>query len=160
MEMGGRVRLNVSSKSGGSSDQRAVAELNRLGLGHFGFAVEDLEVELDQLGGGWNPGSAAAYTGVRRDQPGLHRGDGQCPDRVGATGRGRKGLNNSLDQLRTVVSYRVHPGGNRKGLHHAGGVEQDQFLQVGHILVGQVQPQSRLYIQSKSTAHGCASESP
>jgi len=28
----------------------AVAELNRLGLEHFGFAVEDLEAELDRLG--------------------------------------------------------------------------------------------------------------
>ena len=49
MEVGGPVRLNVSSKPAGSSDKRAVAELNQLGLEHFGFAVEDLEAELDRL---------------------------------------------------------------------------------------------------------------
>ena len=49
MEVGGPVRLNVSSKPEGSSDQRGVAELNRLGLEHFGFGVEDLEAELDRL---------------------------------------------------------------------------------------------------------------
>ena len=46
MEMGGACRLNVSSKPPGSSDERAVAELNRLGLEHFGFHVDDLEAEL------------------------------------------------------------------------------------------------------------------
>ena len=50
MEVGGPVRLNVSSKPEGSSDERAAAELNRLGLEHFGFAVEDLEADLDRLG--------------------------------------------------------------------------------------------------------------
>ncbi len=49
MEVGGPVRLNVSSKPEGTSDERAVAELNRLGLEHFGFDVEDLEAELDRL---------------------------------------------------------------------------------------------------------------
>ena len=49
MEVGGPVRLNVSSKPEGSSDQKAVAELNRLGLEHFGFDVEDLDAELEQL---------------------------------------------------------------------------------------------------------------
>ncbi len=49
MEVGGPVRLNVSSKPEGSSDQKAVAELNRLGLEHFAFGVEDLEAELDRL---------------------------------------------------------------------------------------------------------------
>ncbi len=49
MEVGGPVRLNVSSKPEGSSDERAVAELNRLGLEHFGFDVEDLETELARL---------------------------------------------------------------------------------------------------------------
>ena len=51
MEVGGPVRLNVSSKPEGTSDERAVAELNRLGLEHFGFAVEDLEADLDRLEG-------------------------------------------------------------------------------------------------------------
>jgi catechol 2,3-dioxygenase-like lactoylglutathione lyase family enzyme len=49
MEVGGPVRLNISSQREGSPDTRAVAELNRLGLEHFGFDVEDLEAELDRL---------------------------------------------------------------------------------------------------------------
>ena len=49
MDVGGPVRLNISSKPDGSPDTRAVAELNRLGLEHFGFDVEDLESELDRL---------------------------------------------------------------------------------------------------------------
>jgi catechol 2,3-dioxygenase-like lactoylglutathione lyase family enzyme len=49
MEVGGPVRLNVSSKPDGSSDERSAAELNRLGLEHFGFDVEDLEAELERL---------------------------------------------------------------------------------------------------------------
>jgi catechol 2,3-dioxygenase-like lactoylglutathione lyase family enzyme len=46
---GGPVRLNISSQAPGSPDDRAVAELNRLGLEHFGFATEDLEADLDRL---------------------------------------------------------------------------------------------------------------
>ena len=49
MEVGGPVRLNVSSKPAGSSDERPTAELNRLGLEHFGFSVENLEADLDRL---------------------------------------------------------------------------------------------------------------
>ena len=49
MEVGGPVRLNISSKPAGSSDERRVAELNRLGLEHFGFDVTDLESELCRL---------------------------------------------------------------------------------------------------------------
>ena len=49
MEVGGPVRLNISSQPDGSSPERSVAELNRLGLEHFGFGVEDLEAELDRL---------------------------------------------------------------------------------------------------------------
>lgn len=49
MKMGGSPRLNISSKPEGSSDERSSAELNRLGLEHFGFAVQDLEGELDRL---------------------------------------------------------------------------------------------------------------
>ena len=51
MELDGPVRLNISSKPEGSSDDRAAAELNRLGLEHFGFAVADLEADLDRLRG-------------------------------------------------------------------------------------------------------------
>ena len=43
MEVGGPVRLNISSKPPGTSDERSTAELNRLGLEHFGFDVDDLE---------------------------------------------------------------------------------------------------------------------
>ena len=49
MKMGGETRLNISSKPAGSSDERSSAELNRLGLEHFGFAVQDLAGELDRL---------------------------------------------------------------------------------------------------------------
>ena len=49
MEVGGPVRLNISSKPEGSSDERGVAELNRLGLEHFGFDVLDLKAELDRF---------------------------------------------------------------------------------------------------------------
>lgn len=51
MQVGGPVRLNISSKPDGSSDARSVAELNRLGLEHFGFDVVDLKSELDRLEG-------------------------------------------------------------------------------------------------------------
>lgn len=51
MEMAGACRLNVSSKPPGSSDERAVAELNRLGLEHFGFDVEDIDAEIERLAG-------------------------------------------------------------------------------------------------------------
>ena len=51
MEVGGPVRLNISSKPAGSSDERGAAELNRLGLEHFGFDVVDLESELRRLEG-------------------------------------------------------------------------------------------------------------
>ena len=49
MEVGGPVRLNISSKPAGSSDRKSVAELYQLGLEHFGFDVSDLESELARL---------------------------------------------------------------------------------------------------------------
>ena len=49
MEVGGPVRLNISSKPAGTPDIRAAAELNRLGLEHFGFDVSDLATELERL---------------------------------------------------------------------------------------------------------------
>ncbi len=49
MEVGGPVRLNISSKPEGTPDKRAVAELNQLGLEHFGFDVADLAAELERL---------------------------------------------------------------------------------------------------------------
>ena len=50
MEVGGPVRLNISSRPEGTPDTTAVAELNQLGLEHFGFDVDDLEADLDRLG--------------------------------------------------------------------------------------------------------------
>ena len=85
MEVGGPVRLNISSKPAGTSDERSVAELNRLGLEHFGFDVEDLESELARL----------EADGIRVVLPltrtphwlatGLHRRPGRRADRAGAT---------------------------------------------------------------------------
>jgi len=46
MQVGGPTRLNISSQPPNSSPERAVPELNRLGLEHFGFHVEDLESEM------------------------------------------------------------------------------------------------------------------
>ena len=46
MDAGGPVRLNISSKPEGSSDERATADLNRLGLEHFGFAVDDIDTDM------------------------------------------------------------------------------------------------------------------
>ena len=46
MQVGGPTRLNISSQPPNSSPDRAVPELNRLGLEHFGFHVEDLESEM------------------------------------------------------------------------------------------------------------------
>ena len=49
LDMGSPVRLNISSQVSGSSDERASAELNRLGLEHFGFDVEDIESDIARL---------------------------------------------------------------------------------------------------------------
>ena len=49
MDMGSPVRLNISSQVAGSSNERATAELNRLGLEHFGFDVEDIESDIARL---------------------------------------------------------------------------------------------------------------
>jgi len=46
MQVGGPTRLNISSQPPNSSPERASPELNRLGLEHFGFHVEDLESEM------------------------------------------------------------------------------------------------------------------
>ena len=51
MEVGGPARLNISSQPVGSSKEKSVAELNRLGLEHFGFDVSDLKSELGRLEG-------------------------------------------------------------------------------------------------------------
>ena len=49
MDAGGPVRLNISSQPPGSSDESAVAELNRLGLEHFGFATDDIEADIEKF---------------------------------------------------------------------------------------------------------------
>ena len=45
-ESGGPTRLNIFSQPPNSSLERAIPELNRLGLEHFGFHVDDLESEM------------------------------------------------------------------------------------------------------------------
>tara|TARA_B100001179_G_scaffold150213_2_gene109159 strand:+ start:750 stop:1145 length:396 start_codon:yes stop_codon:yes gene_type:complete len=46
MDAGGPVRLNISSQPEGSSDNTVPAELNRLGLEHFGFDTTDIEFDI------------------------------------------------------------------------------------------------------------------
>ena len=46
MDTGSPVRLNISSPPEGASDERAVAEINRLGLEHFGFDTDDIEADM------------------------------------------------------------------------------------------------------------------
>ena len=49
MEVGGGTRLNISSMPEGSSDERAKAELFRLGLEHFGFHTDDIVSDLQRF---------------------------------------------------------------------------------------------------------------
>ncbi len=49
MEVDGPVRLNISSQKEGSPQDRSAAELNRLGLEHFGFVVDDIDSDMDRL---------------------------------------------------------------------------------------------------------------
>ena len=49
MEMGGPVRLNVSSQPTGDSEKPGSSKLTHLGLEHFGFDVTDLAAELTRL---------------------------------------------------------------------------------------------------------------
>ena len=49
MDAGGPVRLNISSKPEGTPDKRGAAELNRLGLEHFGFDVDDIDADMQRL---------------------------------------------------------------------------------------------------------------
>ena len=46
MNAGGPVRLNISSQPSGSSAETIPAELNRLGLEHFGFDTGDIEADI------------------------------------------------------------------------------------------------------------------
>lgn len=69
MEVRAPVRLNICSQPAGSFGECVVAKLNRLGLGHFGFGVENLAAELDSLeiqsamhsSQRWAPASIEAY---------------------------------------------------------------------------------------------------
>ena len=49
LAMDGPVRLNISTAPAGSSDERGNAELNHLGLEHFGFSVVDVNGETERL---------------------------------------------------------------------------------------------------------------
>ena len=51
MDTGSPVRLNISSPPPGSSDERAVAEINRLGLEHYGFDTDDIEADIAHFEG-------------------------------------------------------------------------------------------------------------
>ena len=49
MDAGGPVRLNISSKPEGTPDEPSVAALNRLGLEHFGFVVDDIDADMERM---------------------------------------------------------------------------------------------------------------
>ena len=49
MDTGGPTRLNISSQPAGSSEATLPAELNTLGLEHFGFGVDDIAAKLSNL---------------------------------------------------------------------------------------------------------------
>ena len=49
MEVDGPVRLNISSQKAGSPQDRPEAELNRLGLEHFGFVVDEIDSDMERL---------------------------------------------------------------------------------------------------------------
>ena len=74
MEMGGNCRLNVSSKPPGSSDERSVAELNRLGLEHFGFDVEGSRCGDGAAHRRRHPRGASDHGHAHGLQAVLHRG--------------------------------------------------------------------------------------
>lgn len=46
MDTGSPVRLNISSQREGESQERAVADINRLGLEHYGFDTDDIEADI------------------------------------------------------------------------------------------------------------------
>ena len=49
MDVGGSATLNISSQPPGSSDKTYPAELNTLGLEHFGFSTTDIEKDIDKF---------------------------------------------------------------------------------------------------------------
>ena len=73
MELEGSCRLNISSKQEGTPDTRPSAELNRLGLEHFGFHTEDITGDLARLEADGVAGSPARDRVHPRHPAGLHR---------------------------------------------------------------------------------------
>ncbi len=49
MQPGGTVSLNISSQPKDAPQDKPVAELNHVGLEHFGFVVDDLKAMLGRL---------------------------------------------------------------------------------------------------------------
>ncbi len=51
MDTGSPVRLNISSQRVGESQERAVPEINRLGLEHYGFETDDIAADIAHFEG-------------------------------------------------------------------------------------------------------------
>ena len=49
MDVGGPATLNISSQPPGSSDKTFPAQLNTLGLEHFGFSTTDIEKDIHKF---------------------------------------------------------------------------------------------------------------
>ena len=49
LDAGGSTRLNISSQPGGSSRKTTPAELNVLGLEHFGFQTDDIQSDIENF---------------------------------------------------------------------------------------------------------------
>ena len=71
MDTGSPVRLNISSQREGESQERAVADINRLGLEHYGFETDDIDAD---------------YRRWQRVKDRLHRRPGRRGDRAGSAG--------------------------------------------------------------------------
>ena len=49
LDAGGSTRLNISSQTDGSSRKTTPAELNVLGLEHFGFQTDDIQSDIENF---------------------------------------------------------------------------------------------------------------
>ncbi|SVD11067.1 uncharacterized protein METZ01_LOCUS363921, partial [marine metagenome] len=49
LDAGGSTRLNISSQPDGSSRKTTPAELNVLGLEHFGFQTDDIQSDIENF---------------------------------------------------------------------------------------------------------------
>ena len=74
MDTGGPVRLNISSQVSGSSDYEGSAELNTLGLEHFGFSTDDIEADICEFENSWSKNCIAHNRSWIRSKVGLYRG--------------------------------------------------------------------------------------